>query len=47
MKLTAKASLQIQKPVEEVFEAVVDPDQIRKYFIAKSSGRMESNTIVY
>lgn len=47
MKLTATASLQIQKPVEEVFEAVVDPDQISKYFIAKSSGRMESNTIVY
>lgn len=42
MKLTAKASLQIQKPIHEVFEAIADPDKISKYFISKSSGRMES-----
>ena len=42
MKLTAKASLQIQKPVEEVFEAVVDPQKITGYFITESSGRMEA-----
>lgn len=42
MKLTAKASLQIQKPVEEVFEAVVDPQKITGYFIAESTGRMET-----
>ena len=42
MKLTAKASLQIQKPVEEVFEAVVDPQKITSYFISESSGRMEA-----
>ena len=47
MKLTAKASLQIQKPVEEVFEAVAKPNHISKYFIAKSSGRMESDTTIY
>ena len=42
MKLTAKASLQIQKPVEDVFDAVVDPQKITGYFIAESSGRMET-----
>lgn len=42
MKLTAKASLQIQKPVEEVFEAIVNPEIMSKYFISESSGRMES-----
>lgn len=41
MKLTAKATLQIQKPVAEVFEAIVDPGIITKYFIGKSSGRLE------
>lgn len=42
MKLTAKASLQIQKPVEEVFEAIVNPEIMSKYFISESSGRMET-----
>ena len=39
--LIVKASLQIQKPVNEVFEAIVDPDKMSKYFISKSTGRME------
>jgi uncharacterized protein YndB with AHSA1/START domain len=42
MKLAAKASLQVQKPIEEVFEAVVDPQKITGYFIAESTGRMEA-----
>jgi len=42
MKLTAKATLQIQKPIQEVFEAIVNPDKITKYFISESSGRMET-----
>ncbi|MGB3453906.1 MAG: SRPBCC domain-containing protein [Moheibacter sp.] len=42
MKLTARASLQIQKPVEEVFEAIVNPQIMTKYFISESSGRMET-----
>jgi uncharacterized protein YndB with AHSA1/START domain len=42
MKLTAQATLQIQKPVSEVFEAIVNPDQLTKYFISESSGRMET-----
>ena len=39
--LGIKTALQIQKPVTEVFEAIVNPDQMCQYFISKSSGRME------
>jgi|SRR5690554_304915 len=42
MKLTVKASLQIQKPITEVFEAIVNPEHITKYFISESSNRMET-----
>ncbi len=42
MKLTAQATLQIQKTVSEVFEAIVNPSHITKYFISESSGRMET-----
>lgn len=36
--LTAKASIQIQKPVHEVFEAIVQPEGMSKYFIEHSTG---------
>ena len=39
--LEVKAALQISKPVNEVFEAIVDPVQMSNYFISKGSGRME------
>jgi uncharacterized protein YndB with AHSA1/START domain len=39
--LEIKAALQIQKPVNEVFEAIVDPVRMSNYFISKGSGRME------
>ena len=42
MKLTAKATLQIQKSIAEVFEAIVNPEKMTKYFISESSGRMET-----
>src|SRR5690606_363781 len=41
MKLVAKATIQIQKPVEEVFENVVNPDHMTQYFISETMGRME------
>lgn len=41
MKLIAKATIQIQKPTEEVFEGIVDPVQMTKYFVSESTGRME------
>jgi uncharacterized protein YndB with AHSA1/START domain len=39
--LEIKTKLQILKPAEEVFEAIVDPAKMSNYFISKSSGRME------
>jgi uncharacterized protein YndB with AHSA1/START domain len=41
-KLEIKASLKIQKPAHEVFEAIVDPSKMSNYFISKSTGRMEA-----
>ena len=40
--LEIKAGIQIQKPVNEVFEAIVDPSKMSNYFIAYGSGRMET-----
>jgi uncharacterized protein YndB with AHSA1/START domain len=45
-KLEIKATIQIQKPVQEVFEAIVDPSKMSNYFIADGSGRMEQDTQV-
>ena len=42
MKLTAKATLQIQKPISTVFEAIVNPEKMTNYFISESTGRMET-----
>jgi uncharacterized protein YndB with AHSA1/START domain len=41
MALTIKTQIQIQKPVAEVFEAIVDPAQMSHYFISSSTGRMD------
>lgn len=38
----AKAAIQIGKPVAEVFEAIVNPEIMRNYFISQSTGRMDS-----
>ncbi len=42
MKLIAKATIQIQKPITEVFEGIVNPEKMTNYFISESSGRMET-----
>ena len=42
MNLIAKATIQIQKPIEEVFEGIVKPEKMTNYFISESSGRMET-----
>ncbi|WP_107037805.1 SRPBCC domain-containing protein [Brumimicrobium mesophilum] len=42
MILESKAILQIQKPIEEVFEGIVNPEIMTKYFISESTGRLES-----
>jgi len=42
MRLETNATIQIQKPIEEVFEGIVNPGKMTKYFISESSGRLES-----
>ncbi len=44
--LTANAKIEIQKNIEEVFEAIVDPIKMSGYFIATSSGVLEENSTV-
>lgn len=41
MKLVIKVAIQILKPVDEVFEAIVNPKKMCHYFISESSGKME------
>ncbi|HLU80717.1 MAG TPA: SRPBCC domain-containing protein [Flavobacteriaceae bacterium] len=41
MKLVIKVAIQILKPVDEVFEAIVNPEKMCHYFISESSGKME------
>lgn len=41
-KLEIKAKIQIQKPVGEVFEAIVNPEKMADYFIAKGTESMET-----
>lgn len=38
--LEIKAGVQVLKPIAEVFDAIVDPEKMKNYFISKSSGRM-------
>ncbi|SJZ77525.1 Uncharacterized conserved protein YndB, AHSA1/START domain [Chitinophaga eiseniae] len=46
--LIISASMRIAKPPQEVFEAIVDPQKMRNYFIASGSGRMvEGETVVW
>ena len=40
-KLEINVSLQIQKPITEVFEAIVNPEKMSNYFISEGSARME------
>ena len=42
MRLESNATLQIQKPIHEVFEGIVNPEKMTKYFISESSGRLET-----
>ncbi|SHJ93466.1 SRPBCC domain-containing protein [Epilithonimonas mollis] len=46
-KVTAKASIGIQKPVSEVFEAIINPEIMQNYFISKGSGRMETGKEIF
>ena len=45
-KLEIKTSLKIQKPLHDVFEAIVDHAKMSNYFISKSTGRIEGGKTV-
>lgn len=40
--LVIKVGLQVQKPVAEVFVAIIDPGKMKNYFISESSGYMKT-----
>jgi len=40
-KLEINVAMQISKPVNEVFEAIVNPEKMTNYFISESTGIME------
>jgi uncharacterized protein YndB with AHSA1/START domain len=40
-KLEIHCAMQIQKPINIVFEAIVNPDKMSNYFISESTGIME------
>ncbi len=40
-KLEIKCAMQIQKPIHEVFDAIIIPEKITNYFISQSTGIME------
>jgi hypothetical protein len=44
--LEIKAALQIQKPANKVFDAIVDILKMSNYFISKRSGKMEEGRIL-
>ena len=41
-KIRAKVQIGVLKPASEIFEAIVDPEKMNKYFISGSTGKMES-----
>lgn len=45
--LEIKTAIQIQKPVEEVFEAIIDPEKMCNYFISHSTGLMEAGKEIF
>ena len=44
--LKVKTEARISRPIHEVFESIVDPDKMSRYFITTGSGRMESNRVL-
>ena len=44
--LTIKTGLNIQKPSQTVFEAIIDPAQMKNYFISKGSARLKAGATV-
>ncbi|MGB4845694.1 MAG: SRPBCC domain-containing protein [Ferruginibacter sp.] len=45
-RLEIKAGLQVLKPAAEVFDAIVDPDKMKNYFISSSTGFMNEGEVL-
>lgn len=45
-QLEIKVGLQVLKPIAQVFEAIVDPEKMKHYFISFSSGYMKAGEIL-
>lgn len=45
-KLYAKASIQIAKPIEVVYEAIIDPNKMNAYFIESGTGRLDEEKTI-
>lgn len=45
-KITAKAAIQISKPIHEIFDAIVNPNHMKHYFIADSTGIMKEGETI-
>ena len=45
-QLEIKSAIQIARSQNDIFEAIVDPEQMSHYFIAQSSGRMEEGKVI-
>lgn len=44
--LEIKAGIQVAKPINEVYDAIINPDKMKNYFISKSSGVIEENKTI-
>ena len=42
MTLTSSATIQIQKPIDQVYESIINPTHMTNYFISESNGRLET-----
>jgi uncharacterized protein YndB with AHSA1/START domain len=41
-RIRAKVQMGILKPANEIFDSIIDPEKMSRYFISGSTGRMES-----
>ena len=46
MNLQINVAIQIQKPADAIFEAIVNPIHMTQYFIGNSTGRMEEDASI-
>jgi len=47
MKLHSTATIQIQRSAEDIYEAIIDPLQMRHYFLSEGSGRLNVGSAVW